>query len=99
MQAQSGSGTASLQAEANIIKEAANAAPSAIRGDIQTLAGAFGSYAAALKTSGFKPGTTPTATQLAALAAAVQSLNAPKLRAAEQHLSAWAHANCKTANG
>jgi len=88
------SGSSSLQADSNIIKQAASAAPSAIQGDIKTLAGAFGAYAAALKKAGFKPGSTPTAAQYAALGQALQSLNEPKLKAAEQHLDAWVHKNC-----
>ena len=94
LQAQSASGTTSLQAQANIIKQAAGAAPAAIRSDIETLADAYAGYAAKLKSAGFKPGSTPTATQLAALAGILQQLSSPKVKAAVQHVEAWAKKNC-----
>jgi hypothetical protein len=88
------SGSTSLETDSNIIKQAASAAPAAIQNDIKTLAGAFSAYAAALKKAGFKPGSTPTAAQYAALGAALKSLDEPKLKAAEQHLDTWVHKNC-----
>ena len=77
-----------------ILKSFASAAPSAIRGDFETFANAFGSYATALKKSGFKAGQTPTAAQFAAIAAAAKQFGSPQLKAAEVHLQAWAHKNC-----
>ncbi len=97
LEAQSGSGATALQAQANVIKQAASAAPSAIRGDIETLAAAFSTYASKLKASGFKPGSTPTATQLAGLAAVLQSFSTPKVRTAAQNIETWAKKNCKGA--
>jgi len=44
--------------------------------------------------AGIKPGTTPTAAQIAQIEAAAKAFSSPKLRAAEQHLSAWAQKNC-----
>jgi hypothetical protein len=94
--AQSSSGTTGVAAEAKIVQQAASAAPSAIRSDIETLAAAFTTYASALKKAGFKAGSTPSTTNYAALAQALQSLNAPKLRTAEQHVEAWAKKNCSS---
>ena len=94
VQASAGKGTASLGDEANLLKAVANAAPAEIRGDFQTFASAFTSYASALSKAGLKPGKVPTAAQVAALTAAAKSFSEPKLAAAEQHLSAWAQKNC-----
>jgi hypothetical protein len=77
-----------------VLKSFANAAPAAIRSDFQVFASAFSTYAAALKSSGFKAGQTPTGTQLAAIAAAAQKFGSPQLKAAETHLQAWAQKNC-----
>ncbi len=96
MAAQSASGATGLAAEAKIVQQAAASAPSAIRGDIETLAGAFTTYASALKKAGFKPGATPSTADYAALATALQSLDAPKLRKAEQNIEAWAKKNCNS---
>jgi hypothetical protein len=94
LQAASGNGLSSLNDEANIFKAMASAAPSDIRGDFETFASAFSSYAQALSKAGFKPGQTPTAAQIAALTSASKSFNTPKLQAAEQHLAAWGQKNC-----
>jgi hypothetical protein len=94
LQAASGNGSSSLGDEANIFKAMASAAPSEIRGDFETFASAFSSYAQALSKANFKPGKTPTAAQIAALTNAAKSFNTPKLQAAEQHLAAWGQKNC-----
>jgi len=94
LQAASGNGLSSLNDEANIFKAMASAAPSEIRGDFETFASAFSSYAQALSKANFKPGKTPTAAQIAALTNAAKSFNTPKLQAAEQHLAAWGQKNC-----
>jgi len=75
----------------------ANAAPSEIRGDFKTLAGALKTYLDALAKAGYKPGTTPTAAQIAALSNAAKSFTDPKLQAAEQHLTTWVKKNCSAA--
>jgi len=94
MAATSGTGKTDLTVVANAYKAMASAAPSAIRSDFETIAAAFSSYASALKKAGFTPGKVPTASQMVALAAASKSFSAPKLQAAEQHLSAWGTKNC-----
>jgi hypothetical protein len=94
LQASSGNGLNSLDDEANVFKALASAAPSEIRGDFETFAEAFSGYAKALSSAKIKPGTTPTAAQIAALTAAAKSFSTPKLQAAEQHLSAWGQKNC-----
>jgi hypothetical protein len=101
-QASPGGGSNSIGNEANVFKALASAAPAEIRGDFETFAGAFSAYAQAVTKAGFKAGKTPNAAQIAALTAAAKSFSAPKLRAAEQHLSAWAKTNCgigKTTTG
>jgi hypothetical protein len=94
LRASAGGGVSTLGDEATAFKALASAAPSEIRGDFQTFAVAFSAYAQALTNAGLKPGKTPTATQVAGLATAAKSFSAPKLLAAEQHLSAWAQKNC-----
>ena len=87
-------GKIDLQSEVNAYQALANAAPSEIRPDLQLIAQAFTSFAAALSKAGYTPGTVPTAGQIAALQTAAQAFSQPQLRAAEQRLSAWAHQNC-----
>lgn len=94
MSAAGGAGKTDLTTVANAYTAMASAAPSAIRSDFETIAAAFSSYANALKKAGYTPGKVPTASQMTALAAASKSFSAPKLQAAEQHLSAWASENC-----
>jgi hypothetical protein len=83
---------------AKAYSELADAAPSDIRGDLKTLAGAFSTYLDALKKAGYKPGTTPTAAQIAALQKASQSFTDPKLKAAVAHLEAWGASHCSSAS-
>lgn len=92
----SGSSTNALQAEATELQALAKAAPSDISGDFQTFAAAFSGFLHALQSSGYKLGskTPPTAAQAAAFAQAARAFATPKLRHAEQHLSAWARQNC-----
>ena len=95
MQAKSGGDIASsLKAEERAFGVLAAAAPDDIKGDFETFGKAFGTYADALGKSGFKAGTAPSPAQIAALTKAAQALATPKLQAAEQHLSSWAHKNC-----
>jgi hypothetical protein len=72
----------------------ANAAPSAIRPDLETIAQAFTSFATAFKKSGYEIGKTPTAAQTAALEASMAVFSQPKLKAAELALQAWGKKNC-----
>jgi len=93
-QSSSGNTEQTLANEGKLFQAMADAAPSDIRGDFQTFAQAFTAYGQALVKAGLKAGQTPTPAQLAQLQAAAKSFSTPKLRLAEQHLSAWAGKNC-----
>ena len=99
--AASGNSANALQTESAELQALAKAAPSDIKGDFQTFAAAFSSFLHALQSSGYKLGskTPPTAAQAAAFAKAAKSFDTPKLKQAEQHLSAWARQNCKGFGG
>jgi hypothetical protein len=94
LQTTSGSVETRLTKEAQLLHDYANAAPSDVRGDFQTLADAFDTYVHALLKAGIKPGQVPTQAQIAKIQAAAKTFSTQKLRAAEQHLAAWAQANC-----
>jgi hypothetical protein len=94
LQTTSGSAEARLDKEAQVLHDYANAAPSEVRGDFQTLADAFDTYVHALLKAGIKPGQAPTAAQIAKIQAAAKAFSSQKLQAAEQHLAAWAQKNC-----
>jgi hypothetical protein len=93
----SGNSGNALQTESSELQALAQAAPSDIKGDFQEFATAFSGFLHTLQASGYKLGskTPPTAAQAAALAKAAKSFDTPKLKQAEQHLSAWGHQNCK----
>ena len=97
----SGNAKNTLQDEQTELQALAKAAPSDISGDFQTFATAFSGFLHALQSSGYKLGSTtpPTAAQAAAFATAAKTFDTPKLKHAEQHLSAWAHQNCKGVGG
>jgi hypothetical protein len=97
LQTTSGSAETRLENEAKLFQQYANAAPSEVRGDFQTLAAAFTTYLHALEKVGVKPGKIPTAAQIAQIQAAAKAFSTPKLRTAEQHLVAWAQKNCGAA--
>ena len=94
LQTTSGNAETRLRKEAQLFRSYANAAPAEVRADFQTLAGAFTTYVNALLKAGIKPGTTPTAAQVAQIQAAAKAFDSPKLRVAERHLTAWAQKNC-----
>jgi hypothetical protein len=94
LQTTSGSAETRIRNEAKLFQQFANAAPSDVRGDFQTLASAFNTYMNALLKAHLKPGTTPTAAQIAQIQAAAKAFDSPKLRAAERHLVTWAQKNC-----
>ena len=94
MQPLSGNAQASITDEAKALQAVAGAAPEEIRGDFETFASAFTAYAQAFEKAGLKPGKVPTAAQLVHMATAAKAFSAPKLQAAEQHLSAWSQKNC-----
>jgi hypothetical protein len=94
LQTTSGSAETRIRNESKLFHEFADAAPADVRGDFKTLASAFDTYTHALLKAGLKPGTTPTAAQIAQIQSAAKAFSSPKLRTAEQHLSAWAQKNC-----
>jgi hypothetical protein len=76
------------------LAELADRVPDEIRADVQTLADAFGEYAAKLQEIGIDAGATPTAEQVQELQAAIASLDQAELTAASERLEAWAQDNC-----
>jgi hypothetical protein len=86
--------TFNLQEAETAYNNLANAAPSAIKSDVQTIATAFSSFATALQNAHFKIGTAPTASQLAALTAAGKSLDTAGIKNAASNIAAWAKQNC-----
>jgi len=95
--AASGNSANALQTESAELQALAQAAPSDIKGDFQTFAAAFSGFLHTLQSSGYKLGskTPPTPAQTAAFEKAAKSFDTPKLKQAEQHLTAWGHQNCK----
>lgn len=89
-------GSTSSQAMAKAYANFADHAPKELRSDFKTLSGAFKAYLEALTKAGYKPGSTPTTAELAALANAAKSFTSPKMQAAEQHLTAWVQHNCSS---
>jgi hypothetical protein len=94
MAAASSGGKYNLSAAVAAYRALANAAPSAIRPDLQTLAGAFTAYATAVGKAGFKPGQVPSPTQIAAIEAAAKQFSNTKLLAASKAIESWAAKNC-----
>ena len=94
LQATTGGGKLDLQAAVKAYQDLANAAPSAIQPDLQTISQAFATFAAALAKTGYTLGKAPTASQAAALQSAAQVFTESKLRTAEQNIAAWAKQNC-----
>ena len=87
-------GKLDLQTAVNAYQALASVAPAQIRPDLQVMAQAFSSFAAALSKAGYTPGKVPTAAQIAGVQTAAQVFSQPRLRAAAQRLSVWAHQNC-----
>jgi hypothetical protein len=102
IQASASGGKFDFTKEGQLLKALADASPSDIHGDFETLATAFGAAAAAYGKANITPGKTPTPAQLASLEAAGKAFSSPKVVAAEQHLETWASTNCagfKTTTG
>ena len=87
MQAASGSGdtAGAVAKEVDLFKQLAAAAPSEIRSDFETFAGAFETAAVALHKANLTPGQTPDAKQIAALSAAGKAFSSAKVQAAGKH--------------
>ena len=80
--------------EVKLFDKLADAAPDEIKSDLRTFADAFQSFAKTYSSVKITMGQAPSAADLAKLQTAAKAFSAPKVRAAEQHLSAWAQKNC-----
>jgi glutathione S-transferase len=81
-------------AAATAFHNMANAAPSVIRGYLETISTAFTAFETDLKNSGYVVGQTPTPSEAASLASAEKVFTSPKLLAASKALQAWEAKNC-----
>jgi hypothetical protein len=88
-------GKFNLQAAVAAYQALANAAPAAIKPQVEIVASAFVTFATALQKAGYKVGTVPSASQIATLETAVKALDTSKLRSAEKAIATWASTNCK----
>ena len=75
-------------------EEFAENAPDEIRDDLEVLAAAYSEYAEALADVDIEPGETPDAEAIAALQAAIASIDQAELTEASANVSAWTTANC-----
>ncbi len=82
------------QKEAQLFQQFVDQAPSDIKADMQVIADDFSKIADALKGVDLSSGKTPGPAALAKIAALQGSLDQQKLATAEQHITAWATANC-----
>jgi hypothetical protein len=70
--------------------------PEEIKGDVQTLAAAYSTFADELKDIGYTPGQVPTADQIQKLQDASESVGTSEVQAAGERLSTWTTENCKS---
>ena len=94
MAAGTNGGKINLSAITKAYQNLADAAPSAIKPAIEKLAAAFTGYLSALTKAGYKPGTVPSATQLAAMEQAAKQISASDVANASKAVEAWAAKNC-----
>lgn len=94
MSAATSGGKYDVNAAMSAYQHLADAAPSGLKPYLETIAHAIGSYVSALDKSGWKPGTVPSASQIAAIESAAKSFNAPDLLKASKAAEAWAVKNC-----
>jgi hypothetical protein len=94
MAASTSGGKIDLNAVSKAYQNLADAAPSALKPAIEKLAGAFTAYLSAITKAGYKPGTVPSATQLAAMEQAVKLITASDVTNAAKAAEAWAAKNC-----
>lgn len=92
--ATSGGKTPDYGQEIKLFKALADAAPSAIHGDLETISTAFSAEVGALQKANLTPGKTPTPAQLAILASASKSFSSVKVEAASKHLEAYGVSHC-----
>jgi hypothetical protein len=83
-----------LQKQADLFQQLVDKAPDQIKPDLQVIADDWAKIAAALKGVDLSSGKTPDPAALAKIAALQSTIDQQKLTAAEQHLNAWATANC-----
>jgi hypothetical protein len=94
--AQAFSGASGTTDNTDELAALADKVPDEIKADVQTLAEAFGTYAAKLQDIGIQPGATPTADQLQELQTAIASLDQEELTAASNRIEAWTKKNCQS---
>ena len=82
------------QKEAKLFQQFVDQAPSDIKADMQVISDDFTKIADALQGVDLSSGKTPDAATLAKIASLQGSIDQQKLETAEQHISAWATANC-----
>ncbi len=88
------SGGADVSGDVEKFSEFTKDVPDEIKGDVQTIAAAYGTYVNKLKDLGLKPGDIPNADQISQLQEASQSLGSPEVQSASTHLTAWANSHC-----
>ncbi len=84
----------SLQLAAEQLEAMAEAAPDEIKDDLNVIAAQLGDFYTALAESGYEPGATPDADQLAALSALAESIDNAAFEAAADNINAWFEENC-----
>jgi hypothetical protein len=92
--AATGGSSADIQKEEQVFQQFADNAPSDIKSDFEVIASAFKKYADALQGVNLSAGQTPSASQLAKLAALGHEINQQQLQQAGQNISAWVAKNC-----
>jgi|SRR4249919_1685985 len=88
------SGGADVSGDVEKFSEFTKDVPDEIKGDVETIAAAYGTYVNKLKDLGLTPGDIPNADQISQLQDASQSLGSPEVQAASTHLTAWADQHC-----
>lgn len=83
-----------LQLTADQLEAMAEAAPDEIKDDFAVIAAQLGDFYTALAESGYEPGATPDAEQLAALSALAESFDNEAFEEASDNINAWFEANC-----
>lgn len=84
----------SLQLTADQLEAMAEAAPDEIKDDLNVIAAQLGEFYTALAESGYEPGETPDADQIAALSALAESFDNEEFEEASDNINAWFEANC-----
>lgn len=84
----------SLQLTADQLEAMAEAAPDEIKDDLKAIAEQLGAFYTALAESGYEPGATPDADQLAELSALAESIDNEAFEEASDNINAWFEENC-----